>query len=219
MIPEYKDVSSGEVFRDQFEAAEWKKPRKRDFTFVKQFGDVGVRLSVSYSTFSHTPDNYGGYPYLRLESKRWARVGTGLSERLKEGTIALIRNSIPQCSVMFDGKLKRARYPLAILGSTGEYSEELIRKIIRRCERFCTTYDPQLYFSENMKSFPLPEMQKAMAGVFGILLEDGRVDDAVDCYRRLGEFVTTSSLSIPNNQWTLANGVLQHYGIDPSWSL
>jgi hypothetical protein len=219
MSPDYKSVASGELFRDQFESNGWEKQRKRAFSFHKQVGDIIIILGVNYSRLGHQEGRFGGYPIVRAESKKWATLGSVISDRLKNGIVAIVATTTPGYHAFFGEENGRKNYPIGLLSPSGEYRGSLIDQLMARCETFGKTFDPKEYLKDNIDALILPEMQEVVAGIFGLLLSEERISDVDKSYRLLGDSVESTSDSIPDNQWDLLNAVLHKYKVAPSWSL
>ena len=71
----YRDISSGEAFREHLGSLGWSKPRKNQPVFTQEYGeDLIFRAAFLYATFNHTPGNYSGIPAFYVMSKKWRKT-------------------------------------------------------------------------------------------------------------------------------------------------
>ena len=71
----YRDIASGEAFREHLGSLGWSKPRKNQPGFTQEYGeDLIFRAAFLYATFNHTPGNYSGIPAFYVMSKKWRKT-------------------------------------------------------------------------------------------------------------------------------------------------
>ena len=81
----YRDIASGEAFREHLGSLGWSKPRKNQPGFTQEYGeDLIFRAAFLYATFNHTPGNYSGIPAFYVMSKKWRKTLRKISAHLDQ---------------------------------------------------------------------------------------------------------------------------------------
>ena len=93
----YRDIASGEAFREHLGSLGWSKPRKNQPGFTQEYGeDLIFRAAFLYATFNHTPGNYSGIPAFYVMSKN----GVKPCEKYRHTSISLLNLCPPRMTAI-----------------------------------------------------------------------------------------------------------------------
>lgn len=214
----YRQLSSGEPYRDLFEARGWRKPRKKDAYFEYDTGNLTAQLTIQYAQTSHTGGTFGGRPVLNISDLSWSKVGSRIALPLKKGKVASFFSGPDEYYDFFGSDFSAGQAPVRLLLTNGQVNTERLTQVAHTVEGFISNFDQIEYWHLYRHLFLYDQMATVVAGVFGSLQLQGRDNEANSYYNELYEFSRETAGPIPKDQWDLLNLTLVYFSGNPTWS-
>ena len=205
----YRDIASGEAFREHLGSLGWSKPRKNQPGFTQEYGeDLIFRAAFLYATFNHTPGNYSGIPAFYVMSKKWRKtlrkISAHLDQPLKsvpsphDGDMYFISVGHPRYHEFVDHEAR-----MTYLRPDGTLNIEAFTRFSTAAHRFMETFDLADYVALTEQELQQQRLDTVLPDVLGYLSVNTMNDLRDELYRNVYAHLTDRSATLFADQHVL----------------
>ena len=205
----YRDISSGEAFREHLGSLGWSKPRKNQPVFTQEYGeDLIFRAAFLYATFNHTPGNYSGIPAFYVMSKKWRKtlrkISAHLDQPLKsvpsphDGDLYFISVGHPRYHEFVDHEAR-----MTYLRPDGTLNIEAFTRFSTAAHRFMETFDLADYVALTEQELQQQRLDTVLPDVLGYLSVNTMNDLRDELYRNVHAHLTDRGATLFADQHVL----------------
>ena len=205
----YRDIASGEAFREHLGSLGWSKPRKNQPVFTQEYGeDLIFRAAFLYATFNHTPGNYSGIPAFYVMSKKWRRILRKISAHLDQplksvpsphdGDMYFISVGHPRYHEFVDHEAR-----MTYLRPDGTLNIEAFTRFSTAAHRFMETFDLADYVALTEQELQQQRLDTVLPDVLGYLSVNTMNDLRDELYRNVHAHLTDRGTTLFADQHVL----------------
>ena len=205
----YRDIASGEAFREHLGSLGWSKPRKNQPVFTQEYGeDLIFRAVFLYATFNHTPGNYSGIPAFYVMSKKWRKTLRKISAHLEQplrsvpsphdGDMYFISVGHPRYHEFVDHEAR-----MTYLRPDGTLKIEAFTRFSTAAHRFMETFDLADYVALTEQEMQQQRLDTVLPDVLGYLSVNTMNDLRDELYRNVHAYLTDRDATLFADQHVL----------------